>query len=153
LPKLSAKTLAILAEKIMLVGYELIGDSKLSAKGSFLGSFLSNRISIRNIENIKKVQVGYYEKKLRRYLPIKLSILDEDKKHIRGYPVILSNSNSLDILNYLRNEGLLVRFELNGSRWSDKQKIIYLPLGLQMTVKQQDEVCHLVKEALMRSHG
>lgn len=140
-----------LAEKLMTTGYDLIGDSKLSARGLLLNKFFSERLNISRIEKSKVNQINYYEKKLNKIIPIRLKIALGDKKHLRGFPIILPKSRSQMIYNYLRKYGLLVRFELNNSIWAKKQKILYLPLGIQMTEKQQDQVCDLVKIAFVHS--
>lgn len=96
-------------------------------------------------------QVIRYENKLGKILPMKLYISDENKKDLRGFPVILPINRASKILESLRKGGLLVRFELDDSSWSRKQKIIYLPLGTQMSIRQQDEVCGLTKAAILRA--
>lgn len=141
-----------LAEKVMLLGYDLIGNSKLPARGSILGQFLSNRLNLSAIENCKKKQVDYYEKRFRKITKSGLKIQEKDKKFLRGYPLILENSIANKILLALRKKGLLVRFELNNSNWSKMRKIIYLPLGVQMSIKQQKEVCTLVANTV-KSNG
>ena len=137
-----------LAEKLMLFGYDLIGNSGLSARGSILGSFLSERLNVSKIQKYKLNQVRFYEKKLRGVLPHKLNISEEDKKHLRGYPVVLSKENSARVMKILRNNGLLVRFELDGSEWSKYRKIIFLPLGPYLNINNLTDVCSLVIESM-----
>lgn len=145
------RTLGDVAEKLMLHGYDLIGDSPFASGGGFLASLLSKRVNINKIQNIKMCQVIRYENKLGKILPMKLYISDENKKDLRGFPVILPINRASKILESLRKGGLLVRFELDDSSWSRKQKIIYLPLGTQMSIRQQDEVCGLTKAAILRA--
>ena len=146
-----SKILAGIAEKLMLRGYDLIGDSASAARGGVPAEFLSRRININKIQNIKMHQVTRYESELGKTLPVKLYIPDGNKKHLRGFPVILPTSHALKTLRSLRKGGLLVRFELDDSLWSQKQKIIYLPLGIQMGIRQQDEVCALTRAAILRA--
>lgn len=146
-----SRTLGDVAEKLMLHGYDLIGDSPFASGGGFLASLLSKRVNINKIQNIKMRQVIRYENKLGKILPMKLYISDENKKDLRGFPVILPINRASKILESLRKGGLLVRFELDDSSWSRKQKIIYLPLGTQMSIRQQDEVCGLTKAAILRA--
>lgn len=146
-----SRTLGDVAEKLMLHGYDLIGDSPFASGGGFLASLLSKRVNINKIQNIKMCQVIRYENKLGKILPMKLYISDENKKDLRGFPVILPINRASKILESLRKGGLLVRFELDDSSWSRKQKIIYLPLGTQMSIRQQDEVCGLTKAAILRA--
>ena len=135
------------AEKNMIKGYNIIGDSIKPSRGSVIGRLLSDRINVASLQKIKIKQVNIYEKEIKNVVPIKLTIKDSDKKHLRGYPVILPLVSSAKILKYLRSNNLLVRFELDGSDWSKGQKIIFLPLGFQMSDSQQKEVCKLVKSA------
>ena len=132
-----------MGEKLMLRGYSLIGDSTFPASGSFISNILSIRINIKKIRDIKKRQSSYYEKKLGSALPQKLLISERDKGNLRGYPLILPGSIAPKVLKSLRDKGLLVRFELNDSDWSKRQKIIYLPLGVYMTKRQQAQVTEL----------
>jgi len=140
-----------LAEKLMIQGYDLIGDSKLPARGLFINKFLSDRLNISYLQRCKEKQVNYYEKELNKILPVKLHILIDDKKHLRGFPVILPKKHANEILLASKRGGLFVRFELDGSEWAKKQKIIYLPLGIYMTEKQQEKVCDLIKSAILHS--
>lgn len=135
------------AEYLMLKGYGLIGDEIKPARGSLIAKFLSDRLDIKNIQKLREKQVNFYKEKLNNFLPFRLSLKNKDKKHLRGYPVILSISKAEKILHFLRKNGLLVRFELEGSNWSKKQKIIYLPLGFHVNDRIQDKICFLVNEA------
>lgn len=136
-----------MAEKVMIKGYEIIGDSIKPSRGGFLFKILSSHIDFRNIQNIRVKQINYYEKKFGKILSIKLKIKKNDKKHLRGYPIILPAKNADNTLNHLRSHGLLVRFELDGCKWSEKQKIIYLPLGLQINKSDQKTICRLVAKS------
>ena len=140
-----------LAEKLMVSGYDLIGNSKLPAKGLVINRFFSDRLDILKIERYKINQVDYYEKKLNKILSFRLRLPLEDKKYLRGFPIILKKNKAQKVLKFLRKNNLMVRFELDGSKWSKSQKIIYLPLGIYMTDKQQDKVCNLVKSAILHS--
>lgn len=46
-----------------------------------------------------------------------------------------------DILARLRASGLLVRYELNDCEWSEKQKVVYLPLGPEWEV---EDICNRI---------
>lgn len=138
------------AEKLMLAGYDLIGDSIFPVRGSIIARFFSDRINVDKIQNLKKKQVNYYEQKLIETLSVKLKLKENDKKNLRGYPLILPVSAGNKILKYLREQGLLVRFELEDSLWSKKHKIIYLPLGFDLSRKSQDKICFLVNKAIQK---
>ena len=138
-----------IAEGLMLKGYSIIGDSMLPARGPFPANLLSSRINIGKVHDIKKRQAIYYEKELGKFFPVRINLSSKDKANLRAYPVILGKEYAGWILKFLRTNGLFVRFELNDSGWSRKQKIIYLPLGIQITKREQDAVCVLVKSALL----
>lgn len=135
------------AEKLMLKGYDLIGDSQFPARGSMIAKFFGNRLDTNKIQSLKQKQVSFYERELKDLPVVKLKIKNEDKKHLRGYPVILAIKNADKILSLLRKNRLLVRFELNECRWSKKQKIIYLPMGIHVNLHRQKIIMLLVKQA------
>lgn len=132
-----------LGEKLMIAGYDLIGDSRKSASGSILADFFAKRVDGEKLFKIKKHQAKTYQAKLREVLPYELKISDVNRGELRGYPVILPIKTATKLVKVLRNESLLVRFELEGSKWTKKQKIIYLPLGPQLTKECQNQVCEL----------
>lgn len=137
-----------IAEKLMIKSYRLIGDSILPARGHLTQKYFSDRLDISRIQKTKRQQAIYYEENLGGCLPVKLEISDKNKRHLRGYPVILPSARAGKILRYLRDRGLMVRFELDDSPWAKKQKIFYLPLGVYIGGKQLKEVAALVKSAL-----
>lgn len=132
-----------IAEKLMLKGYKIIGDSMLPASGPFISSFLSMRINIKEIEAIKKRQVELYEFALKNKLPVRALMSEADKGKLRGYPLILPNYKASKIIEAFRKKKVFVRFELDEFGWSQKYKIIYLPLGIQMNRAAQDHICEL----------
>jgi hypothetical protein len=145
--KLSAK-FAIISEKLMINGYNIIGDAKLPAKGLFIFGFLQKYINYDKIYEIKRRQVELYEEELQHLLPIKVPYNELGKKELRGWPIVMDTKYASNVLNYLRANGLIIRFELNDSIWSKRQKIIYLPLGLHINKQQQLEVTKLVANSL-----
>ena len=133
------------AENLMIEGYDLIGDSILPARGSIIAKFFADRINVKKIQKLKEKQVNYYEQSLNLSVPIKLNLKDKDKKHLRGYPLILPIDQADRIIKYIRQNNLLVRAELASSNWSKSMRIIYLPLGLHVTQKCQINIIRLVK--------
>jgi len=144
--RLSVK-LAELSEKFMINGYDIIGDAKLPAKGLLIFNLLQQYINFNKIYKIKRKQVDLYEKQLQHLLPIKVLYEESDKKEIRAWPIVLDIKYADRILSYLRKKGLIVRFELNDSIWSQRQKIIYLPLGPHINKQQQLMTIKLVKNS------
>ncbi len=138
------------AENLMIKGYDLIGDSIMPAKGAMFSKILSDRLNVAKIQEQKEKQANFYMTNLKNITSIKLHITNNDKKHLRGYPVVLPVNKARKVLNFLRKCGLMIRFELNDSAWTKTRKIFYLPMGLQIDEKTQTRICNLIKEALGR---
>lgn len=113
------------AEKLMIIGYDLIGDSEEPARGFVLFRFLFEFIDYDKIYKAKKRQIKIYNNHLKSTVKLDKS----DWQEMRGYPLVLNNISAKRILKYLRAHNLTVRFELNESRWTRKRKLVYLPLG------------------------
>ena len=145
----TSKKLGFFAERLMLTGYDLIGDSKIPASGGLIEKFWSSRVDVGKIKKIKTVQFENYRKSLGGVLPINIPIDKKDRGNLRGFPIILPKDKANDVLRFLRSKGLLVRFELDDSGWAKNQKMIFLPLGIHMTQNQQSEVCILVRMAIL----
>lgn len=141
---------ARLAEKVMLSGYDVIGDSILSAKGNNIGKTLSLHLNVSKIKKQKINQANIYEKEFNNLFFNKLHLSKDDKEHLRGYPFVLPLNKADKILKSLRDNGLLTRFELNDSVWSKKQKVIYLPMHIFMTKDQQKEVIEVMRKVVKR---
>lgn len=130
-------------EKLMLMGYELIGDALTPASGLPIFNFLAKRVDIHKLERIKKRQARYYESKLGNAVFVKIPMTDFDRGNLRGYPLVLPNKKGKRLLNSIRERNIFLRFELSDSEWSSKQKIIYLPLGIHVDKSLQDQICEL----------
>lgn len=130
---LLALKLNTIAEKAMLAGYDVIGDSYVSGAGWPIARSLAYHLDITKIEESKQRQVALYKKYLsplwedERFFAPTFSHTDSGK--LRGFPVALRPKTADSILAKLRAKGILVRFELNDSVWSQKNKVVYLPLG------------------------
>lgn len=136
------------ANNLMMDGYDLIGDSNLPARGFFLFDQIQKFINYEKVGDIKKTQIEYYEEKLNKSLPVKIHYSNNDKTQMRAWPVVLQINRADRVLNFLRQRGLIVRFELNDSVWSKKQKIIYLPLGPHLNPQDLTDICSLVIKSL-----
>lgn len=134
------------AEKLMIKGYDLIGDKVCPAKGLRFFDFLSDHLNIEYIESVKCKQVTIYERELKK---IKLRMLynSYDKGKLRGWPIVLNKDHAHVILNYLRYNKIALRFELDDSEWSIRYKIIYLPMGLHIKPNDQKFICKKLIEA------
>ncbi|NMD01038.1 MAG: hypothetical protein GYA62_15150 [Bacteroidales bacterium] len=139
-----------IAEKLMFVGYELIGDAVRPSRGGLINNLLSNHINVEKIQKVKLNQSRYYEEKLEKIYRYKIELNNNDRKNLRGFPFIVATKDSKKILKYLRENGLMLRFELDKSEWSKKQKIIYLPMGFHIGNDLQNRICFLMKEAFER---
>lgn len=134
--------LNIFAEYIMLKTYDIIGDSKVASRGNALFKILSSHIDIHRIKNIKQKQVELYEKYLKKY---SVPFADDDAKELRGYPIRVPFEHKYSFVLRLRKAGLITRLELEGSPWSYRFGIIYLPLGPHMNETQQRNIINLCK--------
>lgn len=136
------------AEHAMLRGYDVIGDSQLAGSGWWMFKQLSRHLDYDKIQRAKQTQVARYQKLL---APVwssdklfEITFSDEDASLLRGYPVGLTIKTANQVLKKLRENGLLVRFELNDSQWATRQKVIYLPLGPHLSLDQIEEVARLL---------
>ena len=123
---------AKVANKIMLWGYDLIGDSNLPSRGSVLFDFMQKFIDPDKIASIKSKQVRYYEQNLSNLNPSIFSVPhynSYERGFLLAYPLILDIQQADKVLEQIHEKGLMLRLELNDSVWSRKYKIIYLPLG------------------------
>jgi hypothetical protein len=123
------------SEESMLRGYDVIGKSHLASPGIKFMENLADKINIERIKNAKEMQFKLYKSGIKKtsgknfWLPVmKL----RDGKNLRGFPLIMKNNVADKFLKYMRDAGVLLRFELNDSSWSEKQKIVYLPMGLHL---------------------
>jgi hypothetical protein len=130
-----------LAEKSMLKGYDVIGDSKIATAGWKWAQWLAAHLDIEKIHQTKAMQVALYQSQLVSTLQNKptfftIPFAASDAPLLRGFPVGLHIKSASKVLNALRKKGLLVRFELNDSPWSQKYKVVYLPLGPHLNTRQ-----------------
>ncbi len=141
--------LNVLAEKTMLWGYDVIGDHILASPGSAGMKELSHHLSFNTIKTAKKSQVAVYnqctEKLYTKKWFFKIPFAQSDAGELRGYPVGITARYAEECLAQLRAAGLLVRFELNDSPWSEQQKVIYLPLGPLYTANDCQAVCQVLE--------
>lgn len=136
------------AEKLMLKGYDLIGDFKTGERGLPLFEFLSSYINYPKIKNLKTAQTETYEKLFRKQNRIKINYTENDKKELRGWPLIIPLKKSEKFLDSLRKQGLMLRYEFDDCLWSQNQKIVYLPMGLHITSNDQKWISKKVIKAI-----
>ncbi len=151
-----AKTLAkatpfnLTAEIAMVKGYDLIGTSQLASPGSWMMERLIGRIASSKISESKTKQAKMYLDGLGEILVSKkvwTPIIDPNEwGQLRGYPLILSLEIADRLLAYLRAESILLRFELNDSPWSERQKIVYLPMGIHIKNEDIEYVIKIFKK-------
>jgi hypothetical protein len=136
------------AEKLMIKGYNLIGDSVLPAKGFLPFKILEDFLDHNKIAKINFEQACFYESKLKNITKNPIIYQESDLKRMMAWPIVLDKETADETLKNIRSKGLLVRFELNDSAWSKNQKIIYLPMGPHITHSDQMKACQIVTEAL-----
>lgn len=140
----------ICAEFAMKKGYDVIGDQQLPACGIPGMAWMSNRLNIVKIYDLKRKQAQLYKNILQKtkkskyffYIPIS----EPDFSQLRGFPLGLELQYAEFFLRFVRENGLLLRFELNDSPWSKKQKIVYLPMGLHVRSDDIQWVCEVLNK-------
>src|SRR3989338_6563345 len=114
------------AEKFMLKGYDVIGDSPFPAWCPSIFSRTYFHINFEKVKNIKKEQVKMYKKELKHY---HIFFPEKDEEELRGFPIILNKKYADEFISKIRNEGICLRKELPDCLWAKKYSIAYLPLG------------------------
>ncbi len=142
------------AEFAMQQGYDVIGDHQLSACGIPGMEWLSSNLNYKKIYENKVQQVQLYNKLLEPIFEQKLIQQDQfffevpfpesDYSQLRGFPLGIELEFAHQFLEYVRSQNLLLRFELDDSEWSKKQKIVYLPMGLHVTQKDIEWICEVI---------
>lgn len=145
-----------LAEWSMLQGYEIIGDSQLSGRAWPPFAFLTPFLAYEKISTTKKQHIKIYESFLKD-TPQKYHFLfpydSTDRGQMRAFPVGLYHSHAHEILKKLRQHGILTRFELNTSIWSNRYKIIYLPIGPHVQDTDIEYCAQNLKKILEETEG
>ncbi len=138
----------IKAKKFMQKGYDLIGDSQRAATGPWFFNFLSQFLSIKTIEEIKKQQVNCYQGLLQSCwandILYQIHFDQVDGGKLRGFPVGIAAKNADRYLPQLQKNQLAWKYELDDCPWSKRQKIIYLPLGPHIELKEIELICKLL---------
>ena len=136
------------AEVAMLYGYDAIGKMEFASPGIKIMNYLYARINIDKIEESKFAQAKIYNQELKPllkgadyWLP---TMEQKDYKSLRGFPLVMSLKVADRFLARLRAAGILVRFELNDSAWSQKQKIIYLPMGVHVSSQEIEGIVQTI---------
>lgn len=142
-----------LAETTMLRGYDVIGDSYQSGKGWQLFKLLARRLNYPHIQSVKQRHVQLYSQHLadiwQNTAFFSIHFPETDAGLLRGFPLGLKQETADQVLKMLRDNGLLVRFELNDSPWARLQKVVYLPIGPHLSDQQIVEVAQLVRKVAL----
>ncbi len=135
----------LIAERKMLRGYELIGKSHLGSPGPIITNKLAEHLVTKNIMVCKVQQFNLYKPIVQLLTRTRLfwlpTMKKSDRKNLRGFPLIIHLSVADTFLQYLRNKGVIIRFELNDSLWSRRQKIVYLPMGIHLN---NEDIAYIV---------
>ncbi len=135
-----------IAERLMIRGYDLVGDNRdaLTIPMHFVTRHY--RLDIRRIRSAKRRQVALYEEHLGTLIEAHPDLFaiwrrDSDDALLRGYPIGLHLERARALVSQLREEGLMVRSELDDSPWSMRHKVMYLPLGPHLADEDIAWVC------------
>lgn len=150
------------AQRVMKWGYDIIGDSPAPGCLPRIFSWIRSHVDYGKIQKLKSTQMQSYHHALDPLIErdphlFTFAHTPADWPHMRAFPLGLylgevAEPDSLsfhegvsrpsgrgcsadDILARLRASGLLVRFELNDCVWSERQKVVYLPLGPEWEVE------------------
>lgn len=133
------KRLNSVAEWAMIHGYKLIGAISLPSVGNSVLRRLADHIDIEAVEKTKTWQANRYMEGVKKllvsgdfWLP-RMEV--RDYENLRGFPLIMCLTIADRFLACMREAGIILRFELDDSPWSEKQKIVYLPMGLHIHKK------------------
>lgn len=129
-----------LAERLMIKGYDLIGDSQKPAPAWGVLAWAQHHLNHNQIKKVKDQQMRLYEQQLSSIVSKVgwvVEYLPSDRGQLRGWPVVLDSAFADHVLTKLRQSGVVVRFELVGCKWSESNKIIYLPLGVHLSKASQ----------------
>jgi hypothetical protein len=124
------------AELAMLTGYRLIGSKKYASPGLPIMHWLASHMAVEQIERNKSEQFVRYQTLVRPllrstsfWLP---QIENKDHAKLRGFPLVIAMDQAAVFLRHMRASGIFLRFELDDSPWSTRQKIVYLPMGIHV---------------------
>ncbi len=141
-------TTAKRAEKDMIDAYELMGDSATACATLWPFVFLRKHINTSYIKDIRRRQVIQYENLLellwtdKRF--IRIQIAADDFGELRGYPICMTLASADYLIGKLREHGILIRSELEGSPWTKNKKVIYLPLGPHLSSRDISHIGGIV---------
>lgn len=149
-----SRIFGILGEKAMLVGYDIIGDE---VHAGYCPSFFKKmyfHLDFDHIKEYKRTQVAEYEAHLAHtsYFQVP-SMTDQDKSEIRGFPIIVEKKKAQKIISYCRSNGLLLRPELDDSKWTKKRSIMYLPLGPHVEIEDIKKISTIFNRAVRSAHN
>lgn len=133
-----------MGERLMKIGYDLIGDSQEGAGGWAMFDYFQKYINYDKVRRIKTMQALFYEKELKKYQ--KRLYLPSDRGLMKSFPIILPLEKGESLLKYLRKHGLMTKFELDDSAWSEKQKVIGLPMGVHLKKKNIVWITNVIKK-------
>ena len=140
-----------LAEWFMLRGYDIIGDEQKAGNCPQFFADLYMHLDFPKIKAIKKEQVAVYKKELRKnefyYVP---QFSSQDKGELRGFPIVMQKKYGEQIITSLRENGLFIRAELNDSLWTKDKIIVYLPLGLHVSLSDIRHITQTINRKLIR---
>ncbi len=161
---LRSTRLAIIAENTLKKHNDLIGDSFQPASLWRIFLHLYDRIAVKKVVEIKIAQSIKYFDKLSRIIQcnkqVWLGVHDYSKSdedgftqvasygNLRGFPLIMKPKVAQEFIDKARQKGFFVVSQLDDCEWSKKHKLILLPLGPELKIKQQEKLIQIVASAL-----
>ncbi len=143
-----------LGEICMLRRYDIIGDEKAAG---FCPAFFKKmyfRLDFKRIKEHKRKQVLEYETYLNSSAVYRVpGYSHDDRGELRGYPIIAKRDMAKAIISFCREHGLLIRAELDDSKWAKKRSIMYLPLGPHVEIEDIKIISTIFNRAVSSVHN
>ncbi|WKZ30064.1 MAG: hypothetical protein QY314_04665 [Candidatus Dojkabacteria bacterium] len=139
------------AEKVLTVHDDHIGDNEISGRNFGIFSFFQRFLDFKKIRKIKHYQATHYENRLFPMLEqsksfFRITVSEEDKSELRGYPIGLEGEFADEVLAFLRENDVLLTFHLKDCEWCQNKKVIFLPMGPHINMQQVEYVCSVIEK-------
>lgn len=141
-----------IAEYLMMKGYDIIGDS--DTPGGCPEYFKNNyfQLDFEQIKKIKSKQIVEYKNLINKSNLYRIPhFAESDASELRGLPIILDKKDARNLINEMRNKGVLIRAELDESLWTSTKSIIYLPVGVHLERSDITYVSYTFNAALAKT--
>lgn len=148
------------AHEVLLKRHDdIIGDSLTPHRGLPLIPLLHRFMNFKKLEGVKTQQVKLYKEltntlleqqkkgsKLIQFYPVTIPF--SDYPHLHVYPLGIKGKAPDDFLPFLHKKGIIVWIKFPDSPWSQRQEVLFLPLGFHMKEKDITYIFEALQEYL-----